>query len=320
MSIPDLCTLCNDDVHVAAIPLLDRPEAVMGCYACLGHDVTLRAPYASHTQWRSALEEFEEGGSSHWPPEVTKELREQEEQQTPEAESEREEATARKAEEIADERAKRWFVNGVIVALIIVVASMCARGEGAVTPTGRTVSGWEARTSAGEPQPEITDRHRRGEFFGELVTVEMRAHQYQARRPARPGGVAGISQETSRPARIGRVLSAGSGDRSGCAAPQTVQQAPRLRRGLAVRKVRGFGERLGRHTGQGPGVGGPDDRRGHRHQQPVVHVGTDHPKPLPVRDQGAEPVEPQASVGAPDGGVGEGQVLGVVAQVSGEGG
>ncbi|MET8330918.1 hypothetical protein [Streptomyces sp. NPDC005181] len=137
MPIPDHCTLCQDDVHVAAIPLLDRSEAVMGCYACLGHDVSLREPYESRTQWQEALKEFEEGSSSHWPREVTTELREQEEQQAQEAEeaeAEREEEIARKAEVIADERAKRWLINGAIVVMIIVGASMCARSESGSSP------------------------------------------------------------------------------------------------------------------------------------------------------------------------------------------
>lgn len=101
----------------------------MGCYACLGHDVSLREPYESHTQWQAALKEFEKGGSEYWPREVTTELQEQEEQQAQEAEAEREAEIARKAEVIADERAKRWLINGAIVVMIIVGASMCARSE-----------------------------------------------------------------------------------------------------------------------------------------------------------------------------------------------
>lgn len=106
----------------------------MGCYACLGHDVSLRAAYASRAEWRRAVREFEEGSSSYWPPEVTKELQEQEEPQPQESDSEREEEITRKAEEIANERAKRWLINGVIVALLIVGASMCARSEGNNNP------------------------------------------------------------------------------------------------------------------------------------------------------------------------------------------
>ncbi|MFJ3097949.1 hypothetical protein [Streptomyces hydrogenans] len=143
--IPDICPLCESDWGVALVPLLDRPEAVMGCYACNGHDVALRTPYPSRQAWRTALDEFEKPGQVNWwPGEVTDELRDQEGQESledaaeeaAEAEAEREREVARRAEEIADERAKRWITNGVIILVILVVASMCARSEGSGNPSG----------------------------------------------------------------------------------------------------------------------------------------------------------------------------------------
>ncbi|MFE5619585.1 hypothetical protein [Streptomyces sp. NPDC056524] len=88
------------------------------------------------------MEDWKEADHSYWPAEFTDELREQEGLETLEdaAEAEREvegdREVARRAEEIADERAKRWITNGVIVVVILVVASMCARSEGSGNPYG----------------------------------------------------------------------------------------------------------------------------------------------------------------------------------------
>ncbi|MFD7475166.1 hypothetical protein ACFV8Z_24165 [Streptomyces sp. NPDC059837] len=56
------------------IPLLDRAEAVRGCFNHLSHDVAVREPYSSQEAWRAALDEFIGTGAPQVV-EVTEDLR-----------------------------------------------------------------------------------------------------------------------------------------------------------------------------------------------------------------------------------------------------
>ncbi|MDT0377242.1 hypothetical protein RM572_00430 [Streptomyces sp. DSM 42041] len=81
MPRPDICPDCGEDYCAMSIPLLDRPEAVTGCFNHLSHDVTDRKPYPSLDAWRAALQEFVVGGSDSHVVEVTEELRRLEQSQ-----------------------------------------------------------------------------------------------------------------------------------------------------------------------------------------------------------------------------------------------
>jgi hypothetical protein len=58
--VPDICPSCGetDGSCITLTPLLDRPEAVVGCFAHLWFDVRNREPYTSREEWLAALEEF----------------------------------------------------------------------------------------------------------------------------------------------------------------------------------------------------------------------------------------------------------------------
>ncbi len=56
------------------IPLLDRPEAVRGCFNHLSHDVTAREPYPTREAWSAALRDFLRTAAAEVV-EVTEELR-----------------------------------------------------------------------------------------------------------------------------------------------------------------------------------------------------------------------------------------------------
>lgn len=76
MPIPDICPGCGDSdcEYVQLIPLIDRSEAVVGCYAVASFDVRTREAYASQDEWRTALEGF--AATEGWKPvEATESLR-----------------------------------------------------------------------------------------------------------------------------------------------------------------------------------------------------------------------------------------------------
>lgn len=60
MPIPEICPSCGetDGSRITLTPLLDRLEAVVGCFAHLWFDVRNREPYASREEWLAALDEF----------------------------------------------------------------------------------------------------------------------------------------------------------------------------------------------------------------------------------------------------------------------
>lgn len=76
VAIPDTCPNCGetDGSCITLTPLLDRPEAVVGCFADLWFDVRNREPYASGEEWLAALDNFASTAASE-PVKATETLR-----------------------------------------------------------------------------------------------------------------------------------------------------------------------------------------------------------------------------------------------------